>query len=90
MAIKLTGHKTESVYRRYEIVSEADLTEGVQKIAGFGHDELQSHSAEKAQKKELRLISQMRQHIIPSLRGSERVPGGLPGLQILGAARTTS
>jgi len=25
----LTGHKTESVYRRYAITSEADLREGV-------------------------------------------------------------
>ena len=32
-AMKLTGHKTESVYRRYAIVSEADLAEGVQKLA---------------------------------------------------------
>ena len=30
---KLTGHKTESVYRRYAIVSEADLSEGVSKLA---------------------------------------------------------
>jgi integrase len=33
VAMKLTGHKTESVYRRYAIVSEADLAEGVRKVA---------------------------------------------------------
>ena len=32
VAMGLTGHKTESVYRRYAIVSEADLTEAVQKL----------------------------------------------------------
>ena len=32
-ATKLTGHNTEAVYRRYAILSEADLVEGVEKLA---------------------------------------------------------
>lgn len=32
-AMKLTGHKTESVYRRYAIVDENDLRSGVEKLA---------------------------------------------------------
>ncbi len=30
--MKLTGHKTEAVYRRYAIVSETDLSDGVKKL----------------------------------------------------------
>jgi integrase len=32
-AMRLTGHKTEAVYRRYAIVSERDLREAVQRLA---------------------------------------------------------
>jgi len=34
VAMKLTGHKTESVYKRYAIVSPADLQEAARKLAG--------------------------------------------------------
>lgn len=33
VAMQLTGHKTESVYRRYAIVAEQDLRDGVAKLA---------------------------------------------------------
>jgi hypothetical protein len=32
--MKLTGHKTESVFRRYAIVSDADLQEATKKLSG--------------------------------------------------------
>lgn len=35
-ATKLTGHKTEAVYRRYAIVSESDLSEAVKKLTREG------------------------------------------------------
>ncbi len=34
VAMKLTGHKTEAIYRRYAIVSESDLREAAVKLAG--------------------------------------------------------
>ena len=36
VAMKLTGHKTEAVYRRYAIANEADLSEGVAKLSKLG------------------------------------------------------
>jgi hypothetical protein len=37
VAMKLTEHQVESVYRRYAIVSESDLSEGVKKLTRL-HD----------------------------------------------------
>ncbi len=35
VAMKLVGHKTEAIYRRYAIVSESDLREGAAKLAAL-------------------------------------------------------
>ncbi len=36
VAMQLTGHRTEAVYRRYAIVSEQDLGEGLEKLGQLG------------------------------------------------------
>ena len=36
VAMKMVGHKTEAIYRRYAIVDEAMLREGAEKLARAG------------------------------------------------------
>jgi hypothetical protein len=43
--MQLTGHKTEAVYRRYAIVAEADLREGVAKLADLAQRTVTTGSA---------------------------------------------
>ncbi len=33
--MQITGHKTESVYRRYAIVNERDVAEGLERLAVY-------------------------------------------------------
>ena len=41
VAMKMTGHKTEAVYRRYAIVSEGDLRDAAKKLAGLVQEVVQ-------------------------------------------------
>ncbi len=35
VAMTITGHKTRAIFDRYHIVSEADKTQGIEKLARF-------------------------------------------------------
>jgi integrase len=52
VAMQLTGHKTEAVYHRYAITSEADLREGVDRLnaaaAGTNRRDSRSHAKHRA------------------------------------------
>ena len=39
----LSGHKTDSVYRRYDIISEADLTEAMNRVQEHNKKEAENH-----------------------------------------------
>ena len=39
VAMQIVGHKTERIYKRYAIVSERDLSDGVSRLAGFRETE---------------------------------------------------
>jgi integrase len=47
VAMKLVGHKTEAMYRRYAIVSEGDLREGVAKLARVATTTPETHAKAK-------------------------------------------
>ena len=49
MATKITGHKTEAVYRRYAIVSDADLRAAALQIAdGDNHGDNHAREVDEA------------------------------------------
>ena len=62
VAMKLVGHKTESIYRRYAIVSERDLSEGVAKLAAL-------HSAAAAEPRKVISLAPTSTELAQSITG---------------------
>ena len=48
VATKLTGHKTENVYRRYAIVSDSDLKAAALRLDGYNHGDNQGAGVDAA------------------------------------------
>ncbi len=46
IAMKITGHKTEAVDRRHAIVNEADVAEGLERLAGVSVRRITSNRVE--------------------------------------------
>ena len=46
VAMKISGHKTESIYRRYAIVSESDIQDATRRLLGHNLGTLPSPSVD--------------------------------------------
>jgi hypothetical protein len=74
-AMKLSGHKTESIYRRYAIVSEADLADGVRKVAALqAGDASVSHRIVRVSELGIPRTSTVRAQSAIGVRDAQRLP----------------
>ena len=84
VAMQMTGHKTRSVFERYNIVSPGDLREAARKL-----DERQSRAQFRAQRREIgrRGRVRVRRKLLKRL---ERETGIEPATSSLGSSRSTA